>query len=116
MGRTGHPLSIMGLYPDIVTLAGMANGLPAALLGKSRLASRSGPGSHGSTLVAQLAHGSCLGDLAYYERGGLSEEVRSKSAILLSSYSLLFRPSKGFLFAGLGMMIGLRQRQSVKDC
>ncbi|WP_025021203.1 acetylornithine transaminase [Ligilactobacillus equi] len=55
MGRTGSKYAFQqfGIEPDIFTLAkGLANGIPVgAMVGKAKLASAFGPGSHGSTFA-----------------------------------------------------------------
>jgi len=55
IGRTGYRLAYegYGLDPDIYTVAkGLANGLPVgAMVGKAKLATAFGPGSHGSTFA-----------------------------------------------------------------
>lgn len=58
MGRTGsfYAFEQYGIEPDIFTLAkGLGNGLPVgAMLGKTDLQQRFGPGSHGSTFGGNL--------------------------------------------------------------
>ena len=119
MGRTGQLYSFehYGIIPDIVTLAkGLANGLPAgALLGKSRLASALGPGSHGSTFGGnKLAMAAALETLHIMKEMGFLEEVRSKSAILLEQLQLAFQDHpKISAVRGLGMMIGIETSASL---
>ena len=119
MGRTGRLYSFehYGIIPDIVTLAkGLANGLPAgALLGKSRLASALGPGSHGSTFGGnKLAMAAALETLHIMKEMGFLEEVRSKSAILLEQLQLAFQDHpKISAVRGLGMMIGIETSASL---
>ncbi len=119
MGRTGQLYSFehFGIIPDIVTLAkGLANGLPAgALLGKSRLASALGPGSHGSTFGGnKLAMAAALETLHIMKEMGFLEEVRSKSAILLEQLQLAFQDHpKISAVRGLGMMIGIETSASL---
>ena len=119
MGRTGQLYSFehYGIIPDIVTLAkGLANGLPAgALLGKSRLASALGPGSHGSTFGGnKLAMAAALETLHIMKEAGFMEEVRSKSAILLEQLQLAFQDHpKISAVRGLGMMIGIETSASL---
>ena len=119
MGRTGQLYSFehYGIIPDIVTLAkGLANGLPAgALLGKSRLASALGPGSHGSTFGGnKLAMAAALETLHIMKEAGFLEEVRSKSDILLEQLQLAFQNHpKISAVRGLGMMIGIETSASL---
>ena len=119
MGRTGQLYSFehFGIIPDIVTLAkGLANGLPAgALLGKSRLASALGPGSHGSTFGGnKLAMAAALETLHIMKEMGFLEEVRSKSAILLEQLQFAFQDHpKISAVRGLGMMIGIETSASL---
>ena len=119
MGRTGQLYSFehYGIIPDIVTLAkGLANGLPAgALLGKSRLASALGPGSHGSTFGGnKLAMAAALETLHIMKEAGFLEEVRSKSDILLEQLQLAFQNHpKISAVRGLGMMIGIETSVSL---
>lgn len=119
MGRTGQLYSFehFGIIPDIVTLAkGLANGLPAgALLGKSRLASALGPGSHGSTFGGnKLAMAAALETLHIMKEAGFLEEVRSKSAILMEQLQLAFQNHpKISSVRGLGMMIGIETSASL---
>ena len=119
MGRTGQLYSFehYGIIPDIVTLAkGLANGLPAgALLGKSRLASALGPGSHGSTFGGnKLAMAAALETLHIMKEAGFLEEVRSKSAILMEQLQLAFQDHpKISAVRGLGMMIGIETSASL---
>ena len=119
MGRTGQLYSFehYGIIPDIVTLAkGLANGLPAgALLGKSRLASALGPGSHGSTFGGnKLAMAAALETLHIMKEAGFMEEVRSKSAILLEQLQFAFQDHpKISAVRGLGMMIGIETSASL---
>ena len=119
MGRTGQLYSFehYGIIPDIVTLAkGLANGLPAgALLGKSRLASALGPGSHGSTFGGnKLAMAAALETLHIMKETGFLEEVRSKSTILLEQLQLAFQDHpKISAVRGLGMMIGIETSASL---
>ena len=119
MGRTGQLYSFehYGIIPDIVTLAkGLANGLPAgALLGKSRLASALGPGSHGSTFGGnKLAMAAALETLHIMKEADFLEEVRSKSAILLEQLQLAFQDHpKISAVRGLGMMIGIETSASL---
>ena len=119
MGRTGRLYSFehYGIIPDIVTLAkGLANGLPAgALLGKSRLASALGPGSHGSTFGGnKLAMAAALETLHIMKEAGFLEEVRSKSAILMEQLQLAFQNHpKISSVRGLGMMIGIETSASL---
>lgn len=119
MGRTGllYSFEHYGIIPDIVTLAkGLANGLPAgALLGKSRLASALGPGSHGSTFGGnKLAMAAALETLHIMKEMGFLEEVRSKSAILLEQLQLAFQDHpKISAVRGLGMMIGIETSASL---
>ena len=119
MGRTGQLYSFehYGIIPDIVTLAkGLANGLPAgALLGKSRLASALGPGSHGSTFGGnKLAMAAALETLHIMKEAGFMEEVRSKSTILMEQLQLAFRDHpKISAVRGLGMMIGIETSASL---
>ena len=119
MGRTGQLYSFehYGIIPDIVTLAkGLANGLPAgALLGKSRLASALGPGSHGSTFGGnKLAMAAALETLHIMKEAGFLEEVRSNSAILMEQLQLAFQDHpKISAVRGLGMMIGIETSASL---
>ena len=119
MGRTGQLYSFehYGIIPDIVTLAkGLANGMPAgALLGKSRLASALGPGSHGSTFGGnKLAMAAALETLHIMKEAGFLEEVRSKSAILMEQLQLAFQDHpKISAVRGLGMMIGIETSASL---
>ena len=119
MGRTGQLYSFehYGIIPDIVTLAkGLANGLPAgALLGKSRLASALGPGSHGSTFGGnKLAMAASLETLHIMKEADFLEEVRSKSTILLEQLQLAFQDHpKISAVRGLGMMIGIETSASL---
>ena len=119
MGRTGQLYSFehYGIIPDIVTLAkGLANGLPAgALLGKSRLASALGPGSHGSTFGGnKLAMAAALETLHIMKEAGFLEEVRTKSDILMEQLQLAFQEHpKISAVRGLGMMIGIETSASL---
>lgn len=119
IGRTGKKFAYQnfGLDPDIITCAkALGNGLPiGAMLGKKKLASAFGPGSHGTTFGGnKIALSSAKAVLEQLTPSFL-KEVQQKSKTVFAAINEQIAPQAVVdSISGLGLMIGIHLNPSVK--
>lgn len=112
IGRTGTKFAYQqfGLDPDIVTSAkALGNGTPiGAMIGKKKLASAFGPGSHGTTFGGnKLSMAAAKGVLQQLTPAFL-EQVQQKSQIVWQKLNEEIKPLTTVTdITGLGFMIGI---------
>jgi len=112
IGRTGTKFAYQqfGLDPDIVTSAkALGNGIPiGAMIGKKKLASAFGPGTHGTTFGGnKLSMAAAKGVLEQLTPDFL-ETVQNKSAVIWDKINTDIEPlSKVTEVTGLGFMVGI---------
>ncbi|WP_318767164.1 acetylornithine transaminase [Lactiplantibacillus carotarum] len=118
IGRTGYRFAYegFGLDPDIYTVAkGLANGIPVgAMVGKAKLASAFGPGSHGSTFAGNmLAMASAQAVLSQLTPDFLAT-VRDKAAAAWQLLKTTIAPLPIVnSVTGKGLMIGIHLTEQV---
>lgn len=119
IGRTGTKFAYeqFDVDPDIVTCAkALGNGLPiGAMLGKKKLASAFGPGSHGTTFGGnKIALSSAKGVLQQLTPDFL-KIVQVKSQVVFDALEKALRPLSIVKdISGLGLMIGIHLTGNVK--
>src|SRR5699024_7437255 len=112
IGRTGTKFAFeqFGLKPDIITSAkALGNGMPiGAMIGKKKLASAFGPGSHGTTFGGnKVAMAAAKGVLEQLTPEFL-DSVQKKSEHLWDKLNTEIKPlAKVTAVTGLGFMIGI---------
>jgi acetylornithine aminotransferase len=118
IGRTGSKFAFeqFGLKPDIITSAkALGNGMPiGAMIGKKKLASAFGPGSHGTTFGGnKIAMAAAKGVLEQLTPEFL-DAVQKKSEHLWDKLNTEIKPlDKVSDVTGLGFMIGIHLDESV---
>lgn len=119
IGRTGKKFAYQNfdLDPDIITCAkALGNGLPiGAMLGKKKLASAFGPGSHGTTFGGnKIALSSAKAVLEQLTPSFL-KEVQLKSKAVFAAINEQIAPLAVVdSISGLGLMIGIHLNPSIK--
>lgn len=119
IGRTGTKFAYeqFDIDPDIVTCAkALGNGLPiGAMLGKKKLASAFGPGSHGTTFGGdKIALSSAKGVLQQLTPDFL-KIVQVKSQVVFDALEKALRPLSIVKdISGWGLMIGIHLTGNVK--
>ncbi|MHC5248972.1 acetylornithine transaminase [Enterococcus sp. LJL90] len=111
MGRTGSLFAFEQFHiePDIITLAkGLGNGIPVgAMLGKTKLGTAFGPGSHGSTFGGnKLAMAAANAVLDIMQEENFLADVQQKSALLFDELQKI-QSDKIVEIRGKGLMVGL---------
>ncbi|WP_256829871.1 aspartate aminotransferase family protein [Pseudomonas sp. Pse1] len=121
IGRTGQWFAFQheGVVPDVMTLAkGLGNGVPiGACLARGKAAELFTPGSHGSTFGGNpLACRVGCTVLEIIEEQGLLENARRQGERLLSRLraELEGLPNVAAI-RGLGLMIGIELKQSIRN-
>jgi len=118
IGRTGYRMAYegYGLDPDIYTVAkGLANGLPVgAMVGKAKLATAFGPGSHGSTFAGNaLAMAAAQAVLAQLTPAFL-QTVQQKAQLVWQTLTDEIAPLASVKqVTGKGLMIGIHLEPQV---
>ncbi|MEE8823245.1 acetylornithine aminotransferase [Lentilactobacillus sunkii] len=119
IGRTGKKFAYQNfdLDPDIITCAkALGNGLPiGAMLGKKKLASAFGPGSHGTTFGGnKIALSSAKAVLEQLTPSFL-KAVQEKSKTVFAAINEQIAPLTVVDgISGLGLMIGIHLNPSIK--
>jgi len=118
IGRTGSKFAFeqFGLKPDIITSAkALGNGMPiGAMIGKKKLASAFGPGSHGTTFGGnKIAMAAAKGVLEQLTPEFL-DAVQKKSEHFWDKLNTEIKPlDKVSDVTGLGFMVGIHLDESV---
>jgi len=118
IGRTGTKFAYQqfGLDPDIVTSAkALGNGTPiGAMIGKQKLASAFGPGTHGTTFGGnKLSMAAAKGVLEQLTPEFL-ENVQAKSAVVWDKMNAEIKSLSAVTdITGIGMMIGIHLAEDI---
>lgn len=120
IGRTGslYAFEQYDIEPDMITLAkGLANGLPVgAMLGKTKLGSAFGPGSHGSTFGGnQVAMASSAEVLRILLAPHFLDSVKEKATYLKQLLEQELMGVSGVkAIRGMGLMLGIEIEGELK--